>query len=308
MTTLPIIRNRAFRKYRFGAAGEPGSRRLAARISRRLSSGVLQAVALLIGVFWLIPTFGLLVSSFRSADNISGSGWWTVFSRPAQLTLADYTSLFHDQNIVRALLNSVLITVPATVLVVVLAAFAAHAFAWMEFPGRDWAFVGVVGLMVVPIQVALIPVAKLYRDTHLFGSITGVVLFHVGFGLPFAVFLLRNFFAAIPRELLEAARMEGGSEWVIFRRVIVPLGRPAIASLAIFQFLWVWNDLLVALVFSNSDTQPLTVALQAQMRQFGSNIDVLAPGAFLAMSVPLLVFFSFQRYFVQGLLAGSVKG
>jgi alpha-glucoside transport system permease protein len=308
MTTLPMMRNRTFKKYRFGRAAEPGSGRLAARISRRLSSGVLQAVALLVGVFWLIPTFGLFVSSFRSADNISASGWWTVFSRPAQLTLSDYTSLFQDQNMVRALLNSVLITVPATVLVVVLAAFAAHAFAWIEFPGRDWAFVGVVGLMVVPIQVALIPVAKLYRDTHLFGSITGVVLFHVGFGLPFAVFLLRNFFAAIPRELLEAARMEGGSEWVIFRRVIVPLGRPAIASLAIFQFLWVWNDLLVALVFSNSDTQPLTVALQAQMRQFGSNIDVLAPGAFLAMSVPLLVFFSFQRYFVQGLLAGSVKG
>ncbi len=308
MTAVSFVRNRISGRDRDPALGERGTGRWAARISQRLSSGVLQAVALLIGVFWLIPTFGLFVSSFRSADDISGSGWWTVFSKPAQLTVSDYASLFHDQDIVRALLNSVLITVPATALVVVLAAFAAHAFAWIDFPGRDWAFVAVVGLMVVPIQVALIPVAKLYKDLHLFGSITGVVLFHVGFGLPFAVFLLRNFFAAIPRELLEAARMEGGSEWVIFRRVILPLGRPAIASLAIFQFLWVWNDLLVALVFSNSDTQPLTVALQAQMRQFGSNIDVLAPGAFLAMSVPLLVFFSFQRYFVQGLLAGSVKG
>jgi alpha-glucoside transport system permease protein len=308
MTITQIARHRSLRTDRFGTAGAPKSGRLAARISRRLSSGVLQAVALLIGVFWLIPTLGLFVSSFRSADNISGSGWWTVFSKPAQLTVSDYSTLFHDQGMVQALINSVLITVPATVLVVVIAAFAAHAFAWIDFPGRDWAFVAVVGLMVVPVQVALIPVAKMYRDLHLFGSITGVVLFHVGFGLPFAVFLLRNFFAAIPRELLEAARMEGGSEWVIFRRVILPLGRPAIASLAIFQFLWVWNDLLVALVFSNSDTQPLTVALQSQMRQFGSNIDVLAPGAFLAMSVPLLVFFSFQRYFVQGLLAGSVKG
>ncbi len=308
MTITQIARHRSLRTDRFGTAGAPKSGRLAARISRRLSSGVLQAVALLIGVFWLIPTLGLFVSSFRSADNISGSGWWTVFSKPAQLTVSDYSTLSHDQGMVQALINSVLITVPATVLVVVIAAFAAHAFAWIDFPGRDWAFVAVVGLMVVPVQVALIPVAKMYRDLHLFGSITGVVLFHVGFGLPFAVFLLRNFFAAIPRELLEAARMEGGSEWVIFRRVILPLGRPAIASLAIFQFLWVWNDLLVALVFSNSDTQPLTVALQSQMRQFGSNIDVLAPGAFLAMSVPLLVFFSFQRYFVQGLLAGSVKG
>jgi alpha-glucoside transport system permease protein len=281
---------------------------LAAVISQRLSSGALQIVALLVGVFWLVPALGLFVSSFRSADNISSSGWWTVFTKPAQLTLSDYSSLFHDQGMVQALINSVLITVPATVLVVVIAAFAAHAFAWIDFPGRDWAFVAVVGLMVVPVQVALIPVAKMYRDVHLFGSITGVVLFHVGFGLPFAVFMLRNFFASIPRELLEAARMEGGSEWVIFRRVILPLGKPAIASLAIFQFLWVWNDLLVALVFSSPSTQPLTVALQSQMRQFGSNIDILAPGAFLAMAVPLLVFFSFQRYFVQGLLAGSVKG
>jgi alpha-glucoside transport system permease protein len=307
MTITQIARHRSLRTDRF-STGAPKSSRWAARLTQQLSSGVLQTVALLIGVFWLIPTFGLFVSSFRSADNISSSGWWTVFTKPAQLTVSDYSSLFHDQGIVQALINSVLITVPATVLVVVIAAFAAHAFAWIDFPGRDWAFVAVVGLMVVPVQVALIPVAKMYRDLHLFGSITGVVLFHVGFGLPFAVFLLRNFFAAIPRELLEAARMEGGSEWVIFRRVILPLGRPAIASLAIFQFLWVWNDLLVALVFSNSDTQPLTVALQSQMRQFGSNIDVLAPGAFLAMSVPLLVFFSFQRYFVQGLLAGSVKG
>jgi alpha-glucoside transport system permease protein len=278
------------------------------RLSRLFSSGVLHAVVLAVAVFWLIPTFGLLVSSFRGADNISNSGWWSVFTKPAQLTMADYSSLLHDQGILNSLLNTVLITVPATTLVVVLGSLAAYAFAWIDFPGRDWAFVGVVGLLVVPIQVALIPVAKLYKYTHLFGSISGVVIFHVGFGLPFAVFLLRNFFAGIPRELLEAARMEGGSEWVIFRRVILPLGRPAIASLAIFQFLWVWNDLLVALVFSNSDTQPLTVALQSQMRQFGSNIDVLAPGAFLSMSVPLLVFFAFQRYFVQGLMAGSVKG
>ncbi|HEV3171320.1 MAG TPA: carbohydrate ABC transporter permease [Actinocrinis sp.] len=308
MTITQLTRHRSIRTDRYRAAGAPRPRRLAAVISQRLSSGALQIVALLVGVFWLVPALGLFVSSFRSADNISGSGWWTVFTKPAQLTLSDYANLFHNQGIVQALINSVLITVPATVLVVVIAAFAAHAFAWIDFPGRDWAFVAVVGLMVVPVQVALIPVAKMYRDVHLFGSITGVVLFHVGFGLPFAVFMLRNFFASIPRELLEAARMEGGSEWVIFRRVILPLGKPAIASLAIFQFLWVWNDLLVALVFSSPSTQPLTVALQSQMRQFGSNIDILAPGAFLAMAVPLLVFFSFQRYFVQGLLAGSVKG
>ena len=286
----------------------PGRIPVGTRVAKRLTGGAIYLIVLAVGVVWLIPTLGLFISSLRKASDISNSGWWTVFSHPAQLTFKDYTSLFANHGIIQSLWNTVLITVPATFLVVLLASLAAYAFAWIDFPGRDWAFVVVVGLLVVPIQVALIPIARLYRQAHLFGSITGVVLFHVGFGLPFAIFLLRNFFAAIPRELLEAARMEGGSEWVIFRRVVVPLGRPAIASLAIFQFLWVWNDLLVALVFSNSDTQPLTVALQSQMRQFGSNIDVLAPGAFLAMSVPLLVFFSFQRYFVQGLLAGSVKG
>jgi alpha-glucoside transport system permease protein len=286
----------------------PGRRPVGARIVGRLTGGVLYGIVALIGVLWLIPTLGLFISSLRKSSDISSSGWWTVFSHPAQITFSDYANIFKDQGIIRSLWNTVLITVPATALVVLLASLAAYAFAWIDFPGRDWAFVAIVGLLVVPIQVALIPVAKLYRDAHIFGSITGVVLFHVGFGLPFAIFLLRNFFAAIPRELLEATRMEGGSEWTIFRKVIVPLGLPAIASLAIFQFLWVWNDLLVALVFSNVNTQPLTVALQSDMRQFGSNIDILAPGAFLSLSVPLVVFFAFQRYFVQGLMAGSVKG
>ena len=285
-----------------------GRPRLAARIAARMTSGVLQLVLLLVGVVWLIPTLGLFVSSLRTPDDISDSGWWTAFTHPAQLTLSDYVNLFHDQGMMQSLWNTVLITVPATVGVVVLASLAAYAFAWIDFPGRDWLFVGVIGLLVVPVQVALIPVAKMYKYAHLFGTIPGVVLFHIGFGLPFAVFLLRNFFAGIPRELLEAARMEGGTEWVIFRKVVVPLGMPAIASLTIFQFLWVWNDMLVALVFSDTDTQPLTVELQGQMRQFGSNIDILAPGAFLSLVIPLIVFFSFQRYFVQGLMAGSMKG
>jgi alpha-glucoside transport system permease protein len=187
------------------------------------------------------------------------------------------------------------------------AALAGYAFACLEFPGRDALFLLVVGLLVVPVQVGLIPVARLFGALNLFGTTTGVVLFHTAFGLPFAIFLLRNFFAGIPRDLIEAARIDGAGELTIFRKVIAPLGLPAIAALATFQFLWVWNDLLVALIFAGADSQPLTVALQQQVRQFGANLDVLAPGAFLSLGVPLVVFFTFQRYFVQGLLAGSVK-
>ncbi|TYB41417.1 carbohydrate ABC transporter permease [Actinomadura chibensis] len=296
---------------RNGAAGAP-RRNLAARVVGRLGGGAAQALLVLVALFWLVPTFGLLVASLRSNADNNASGWWTVFTEPAQLTAGSYSALLDKGDFVDSFWNTVLITVPATVLVVVIASLAAYAFAWMEFPGRDWLFLAVVALLVVPVQVALIPVAKLYGYVevggfHMFGSITGVVLFHVAFGLPFAIFLLRNFFAAIPRDLLEAARMDGGSEWTIFRRVIFPLGGPAIASLGIFQFLWVWNDLLVALVFADTESQPMTKWLQSQMRQFTGNIDILAPGAFLSLIVPLAVFFAFQRYFVEGVLAGSVK-
>jgi alpha-glucoside transport system permease protein len=208
---------------------------------------------------------------------------------------------------VKALFNTVLITVPSAVLLVMIAALAAYVFAWMNFRGRDGLFLIVVGLLVVPLQIALIPVARLFGQLGLFGTIPGVVLFHISFGLPFAIFLLRNFFIGIPHELLEAARMDGAGEWRVFSRVVLPLGIPAIASLFIFQFLWVWNDLLVALVFAGSDAQPLTRAIVQQLRTFGANIDIIATGSFLQMVVPLVVFFSFQRYFVQGLLAGSQR-
>ncbi|OLT30259.1 sugar ABC transporter permease [Actinomadura sp. CNU-125] len=278
----------------------------------KLGGGAAQALLVLIALFWLVPTLGLLVASLRSTEDNNAGGWWNVFTEPSQLTFDAYSSLLGRGDFVDSFWNTMLITVPATVLVVVIAALAGYAFAWMEFPGRDWLFLIVVALLVVPVQVALIPVAKLYGvievgGFQMFGSVTGVVLFHVAFGLPFAIFLLRNFFAAIPRDLLEAARMDGGSEWTIFRRVIFPLGGPAIASLGIFQFLWVWNDLLVALVFADTQAQPMTKWLQSQMRQFTGNIDILAPGAFLSLIVPLAVFFAFQRYFVQGVLAGSVK-
>lgn len=272
-----------------------------------VSKGAVQAVLLVVGVAWLVPTVGLAVSSLRSGADASRSGWWEAVSAPSQLTLNSYNKLLDDPRMVEALWNTMLITVPATVLVVVIAALAAYAFAWVRFPGRDGLFLVVVGLLVVPLQVALIPVAELYGKLNLFGRIPGVVAFHVAFGLPFAIFLLRNFFAGIPRELLEAARMDGARERTIFARVVLPLGLPAVASLAIFQFLWVWNDLLVATVFASPESAPLTVAIREQTRQFGSNIDVIAPGAFVSMVVPLVVFFAFQRYFVQGVLAGSVK-
>jgi alpha-glucoside transport system permease protein len=288
------------------ALGAP-RRNVASRIANRLGGGVLRFVLIVIALVWLVPTFGLFVASLRSESDSSASGWWNVFSKPAQLTFSNYSSLLKNSTITHSLLNSVLITVPATVLVVLIAALAGYAFAWIDFKGRDWLFILVVAMLVVPIQVGLIPVAKLFGDIGIFGTIPGVVLFHTAFGLPFAIFLLRNYFGGIPQDLLEAARMDGGSEITIFIRVILPLGLPAIASLAIFEFLWVWNDLLVALIFANSNSQPLTVALQQQMRQFSNNFNVLGPGAFVSLIIPLIVFFAFQRYYVQGVLAGSVK-
>ncbi|MFF8730185.1 carbohydrate ABC transporter permease [Streptomyces sp. NPDC015171] len=277
------------------------------RVAGKLSGGLVRVFLTVVGLFWLVPTIGLLVSSLRAPQEMSASGWWTVFTEPSQLTVDSYQKLLENSDITNSLLNTVLITVPATVLVVVIGALAGYAFAWMEFPGRDWWFLGVVSLLVVPVQVALIPIAGLFGDIGLFGTIFGVILFHTGFGLPFAVFLLRNFFAEIPRELLEAARLDGAGELRLFVRVVMPLGGPAIASLGIFQFLWVWNDMLVALVFTKSGTQPITVALQTQVRQFGNNIDVLAPGAFISMVIPLAVFFAFQKQFVSGVMAGAVK-
>ncbi|MFF5309216.1 MULTISPECIES: carbohydrate ABC transporter permease [Streptomyces] len=280
---------------------------LGSRLAEGVSGGLLRVFLIVVGLFWLVPTIGLLLSSLRAPEDIAASGWWNVFTEPSQITFDSYRKLLENEDITSSLLNTVWITVPATLLVVIIGSLAGYAFAWMEFPGRDWWFLGVVGLLVVPVQVALIPIAELFGKIGVFGSVLGVVLFHVGFGLPFAVFLLRNFFAEIPRELLEAARLDGAGELRLFFRVVMPLGAPAIAALGIFQFLWVWNDLLVALIFSDSGSQPITVALQTQVRQFGNNIDVLAPGAFISMVVPLAVFFAFQRQFVSGVMAGAVK-
>ncbi|WP_433438601.1 carbohydrate ABC transporter permease [Nonomuraea sp. CA-141351] len=276
------------------------------KIVDRIGGGAVQVVMVFLGLFWLVPTLGLLVVSMRTTQVNTAEGWWTVFTKPAELTLANYKNLLAS-GFTSSFWNTVAITVPTTILVIGIAAMAAYAFAWMEFPGRDLGFLIVVGLLIVPIQIALIPVASFYGGVGIFGSIPGVVLFHTAFGLPFAIFLLRNFFVGIPSSLLEAARMDGAPEWKIFVSVVFPLGKPAIASLGIFQFLWVWNDMLIALVFANTDNQPMTKALQSQMRQFGSNVDILSSGAFLSLIIPLVLFFAFQRYFVQGMMAGSVK-
>ncbi|MCC9711286.1 carbohydrate ABC transporter permease [Streptomyces sp. MNU76] len=279
----------------------------ATALRRALGNSLVQAFLVVVGLIWLTPLAGLLLSSLRSTEDTARGGWWTALTSPGQLSFDNYSALLGNAGITQAFWNTVLISVPTTVLVVVIAALAGYAFAWLDFPGRDPLFLLVVALLVVPVQIGLLPVAKLFGQLGLFGTIPGVVLFHVSYGLPFAIFLLRNYFAEMPKEMLEAARMDGGGEWRIFTRLVLPVGRPALASLAIFQFLWVWNDMLVALLFADSSAQPLTVELQSQIRQFGSNIDVLAPGAFLSLIVPVAVFFAFQRHFVQGVMAGSVK-
>lgn len=275
------------------------------RVSNVLRRSAVHVVLLAVALFWLVPTLGLFLTSLRPVETYGRSGWWTALTKPAELTLTTYRSFFDNSELVESVWNTVLITVPSAVLVVLIASMAGYAFAWMRFPGRDVLFLIVVGLLVVPLQMALIPVFQLYRRLDLSG-IPAVILFHVAFGLPFAVFLLRNFFASLPRDLFEAARLDGASEWRIFLRIVLPLGAPAIAALGIFQFLWVWNDLLVALIFAG-DSPPLTVAIGRRLGQFGSNIGVIAPAAFISMAVPLVVFFAFQRHFEAGLLGGSVK-
>jgi alpha-glucoside transport system permease protein len=283
-----------------------GSEPVSARAVRALTKAPVYLVLVFIGLLWLVPTLGLFFTSLLQPSALSTTGWWEILAHPSLATFENYRAVLDNQAITSAIWTTLWIALGATFLPIAVASLAAYAFAWLDFPGRDWLFIVVVALLVVPIQMALIPIFSLYNTLGLFDTIPGLVLFHTAFGLPFAIFLLRNFFIGIPRDLLEAARIDGASEFRIFFRVILPLGLPAIASLAIFQFLWVWNDLLVALTFARN-TQPITVAIFSQMRQFSSNIELIAPAAFLSLAIPLVVFFAFQRYFVEGLLAGSVK-
>jgi alpha-glucoside transport system permease protein len=284
----------------------PPQRGTGERIVAFLARVPLQIFLIVVGLLWLVPTLGLLFTSLLAPEDFQEKGWWQVFSEPSKLTFDNYEAVFENDTIMSALWTTVLIAVGGTILPIVVASLAAYAFAWLEFPGRDWLFLFVIALLVVPLQMALIPIFSLYDTLGIFDTVLSLILFHTAFGLPFAIFLLRNFFVGIPRDLLEAARIDGASEVKIFVRVILPLGLPAIASLAIFQFLWTWNDLIVALTFAR-ETQPITVAIFSQMRQFGAKIELIAPATFISLLIPLAVFFAFQRYFVQGLLAGSVK-
>jgi alpha-glucoside transport system permease protein len=302
---------------------------LGARLHRSLAA-IPTAVLWGLCLLWTLPTIGLLVSSVRAEDAVKTTGWWTVFTDP-QLTTANYEAVFESAgadspNMVQHFLNSLAITIPATLIPIFIAAFAAYAFAWMDFKGRHWLFVLVVAMLAVPMQMSLIPLLQLYTggahmtlfgetitvfpDLDLAGKPIAVWLTHIGFGLPLAIFLLHNYISALPRDVFEAARIDGADHPTIFWRIVVPLSVPALAAFGIFQFLWVWNDYLLALTFVGGavDNAPMTIRLATLSGGRGQDWHLLTAAAFVSTALPLLVFFSLQRYFVRGLLAGSVKG
>ena len=281
---------------------------------RILASAPLWIVLVLIGFLWTLPTAGLLVSSFRPAADIQATGWWTAITHPfaetTRWTAENYEAVLSAEGMGTAFLNSLLVTIPSVVIPITIAAFAAYAFAWLDFPGRGFFFAMVVALMVVPLQTALIPMLRLYVNIDLNGTYLGVWLFHTGFSLPLAIFLLFGYISSLPGEIIESAHIDGASPFTTFTRLVLPLSVPVIASFAIFQFLWVWNDLLVALVFLGTGREVMVVTqqLSALVGERGQDWHLLTAGAFVTMVVPLVVFFSLQRYFVRGLTAGSVKG
>jgi alpha-glucoside transport system permease protein len=282
------------------------------KAKRKLTSPWASLAALVIAVLWTLPTLGLAISSFRPAAEIKTTGWWTFFTDP-QVTLDNYRTVLSTTGtggLGSYFVNSFVIVVPSVVIPISLAALAAYAFAWIDFKGRNLLFIAIFALQIVPIQVTLIPLLTLYVDGGLAGSFWSIWLSHSIFALPLAIFLLHNFMREIPRELIEAARMDGAGHVQIFFRVLLPLLTPALAAIGIFQFLWVWNDLLVALTFSgsSSDVQPITVALANLSGTQGTAWHLLSAGAFVSMIVPVAVFLSLQRFFVRGLLAGGLKG
>jgi alpha-glucoside transport system permease protein len=270
----------------------------------------LHLIIILITIIWLVPTVGLLVSSFRPAGEIATTGWWTAFANPEQFTTELYQEALSRQNMGRSFVNSLFITIPATIIPIMVAAFAAYAFSWMDFPGRTTIFVLVVALLVVPLQMTFIPILRMYTQSGLTGTFPGIWLAHAAYGLPFAIYLLRNSIGGLPRDLFESAYLDGASAFDIFFRIVMPLIVPSLASLIIFQFMWVWNDLLVSLIYLGGQpaVAPMTLTISNLVNSLGGNWQVLTAAAFISMIVPMFVFFTLQRYFVKGLLAGSIKG
>jgi alpha-glucoside transport system permease protein len=266
----------------------------------------------LICLGWFIPTLGLAITSFRDQDDATRSGWWTIFTSPAnftRLTFQNYSDLFERADMGTAFVNTLAITLPATIIPILIAAFAAYAFTFMHFPGRDFLLILIVGLLVVPTQVALVPLLQIYGQLGLNGTFFAIWMAHIGFGMPLAVYIIRNYMATLPKEVIESAKIDGASHFQTFWRLILPMSTPVLASFAIFQFLWVWNDLLNALVFIGSGAnKPLTIALTQLLGAQGQGWQLLTAGGLFTMIVPILVFLSLQRYFVRGLTAGSVKG
>jgi alpha-glucoside transport system permease protein len=292
------------------------------RVRQRLTSRGATAAAVIIAVIWTVPTFGLFISSFRPEDNIKGNGWWNVFT-DWEFTLANYEDVLspggsQSPNLLSYFVNSLAIVIPGTIFTLVIGAMAAYMFAWGRFRGKDNLFIFVFALQIVPLQMALIPLLQLFTQVLKFGDFqllpsgtyAQLWVAHTIFGLPLAIFLLHNFIAEIPGEVIEAARVDGAGHSTIFWRIIVPLATPALASFGIFQFLWLWNDLLVALVFSGggADVAPITQRLAELQGSRGGEWQRLTAGAFVSILVPLAVFFGLQRYFVRGLLAGGLKG
>ncbi len=297
------------------ASGPDSHLGMAGRVRRGLSGRVASVSALVIAVLWTLPTFGLLVTSFRPVKDINSSGWWSFFAHPS-VTLQNYTDVLFGSStssgrLASYVVNSLVITLPAVLIPVTLAAFAAYALAWGKFKGRDWLYIGIFALQIVPLQMALIPLLQIFTGPlHVLPTFAQVWVAHTCFALPVGIFLLHNFMSELPGEVFEAARIDGAGHAQIFRKIVLPLIVPALASLAIFQFLWVWNDLLVALVFSGGgeESAPITQRLASLAGTRGTDWQRLTSGAFISIVIPLAVFLGLQRYFVRGLLAGSVKG
>ena len=295
------------------ASAGPSDRVTPVTFLERFQGVILHVVVIGLTIMWMVPALGLLISSFRPFSDIAHTGWWVALSPPFHFTLDNYTEVLKSQGLVQSLFNSFMISIPATVIPVTVAAFAAYAFSWMKFPGRDWLFLALVGLLAVPLQLSFVPVLTFYVKIGLTPNnwgFVGVWLAHTGYGLPFSIYLLANFIRALPSDLFESAEIDGASTLTVFFRIVLPLTVPAIASLVIFQFLWIWNDLLVALIYvgGTPSVSPVTVVLANLTNSLGQGYNLLTAAAFLSMVIPLVVFVSLQRYFVRGILAGSVKG